>query len=347
MRAQVSSLPQSVSPLAGRSLGPQARKELLAWSGLASGAVIVAWTVWRGPPLVPVAAATFLVGILAWLQRAGLVLLCGPVLGYDLVRTARRKQFILLRCLYGGFLLVAFFLVYATWAFNRDATVHDLFSRAVLDPKKLADFASSFFLAFLAIQFLAACLLTPIYTAGAIPEDRACRTLEFLLTTDLRSREIVLSLLLSRLANLGLVILTGLPVLCLLELLGGVDPALVLVGFAATGLTMLSLASLSILVSVYARQPRQAVLWTFGWITAYLTAAGLGWLLVLPSVGWATWPSTETWTSPVTVTDAVGWFNAGNPISQAVLLWQGVGPLTPLEALLPRASCNTRFSTAS
>ena len=263
--------------------------------------------------------------------------LFGPVLGYDLVRTARRKQFILLRCLYGGFLLVAFFLVYATWAFNRDATVHDLFSRAVLDPKKLADFASSFFLAFLAIQFLAACLLTPIYTAGAIPEDRVCRTLEFLLSTDLRSREIVLSLLLSRLANLGLVILTGLPVLCLLELLGGVDPALVLVGFAATGLTMLSLASLSILVSVYARQPRQAVLWTFGWAMAYLTAAGLAWLLVLPSVGWATWPSTETWTSPVTVTDAVEWFNAGNPISQAVLLWQGVGPLKSLEAPLPCA----------
>jgi ABC-type transport system involved in multi-copper enzyme maturation permease subunit len=338
MAVQVPTLPESTNR--GQAVGKgetQARNELLAWTGLLCAASVVVWTAWRGPPALPVATATLLVGLLAWLQRAGLVRLCGPVLGYDLVRTARRKQFILLRCFYGVFLLVAFFLVYASWAFERDASLHDLFSPAALDAKRLADFASSFFLAFLAIQFLAACLLTPIYTAGAIPEDRACRTLEFLLATDLRSREIVLSLLLSRLANLGLVILTGLPVLSLLELLGGVDPALVLVGFAVTGLTMLSLASLSILVSVYARHPRQAISWTFGWAAAYLVAAGLGWLLLLPSVGWATWPSTETWTSPVTVTDVVNWFNAGNPVSHAILLWQGIGPMTPLEALLPRA----------
>jgi ABC-type transport system involved in multi-copper enzyme maturation permease subunit len=338
MAAQVASPLESANrDLIAPASGTQARNGLLGWGTVICAAAVVAWCAWRGPPALPVATATLFIALLAWLQRAGLVRLCGPVLGYDLVRTARRKQFILLRCFYGVFLLVAFFLVYASWAFERDASLHDLFSPAALDAKRLADFASSFFLAFLAIQFLAACALTPIYTAGAIPEDRACRTLEFLLATDLRSREIVLSLLLSRLANLGLVILTGLPVLSLLELLGGVDPALVLVGFAVTGLTMLSLASLSILVSVYARQPRQAISWTFGWATAYLATAGLCWLLLLPSVRWATWPSTDTWTSPVTVTDAVNWVNAGNPISHAILLWQGIGPMTPLGALLPRA----------
>jgi ABC-type transport system involved in multi-copper enzyme maturation permease subunit len=312
-----------------------ARRELLAWAGLVAGVAGVAWGAWRGPTAFPVATATLVVLALVWLQRAGWVRLCGPVLGYDLVRTARRKQFFLLRCLYGIFLLAAFFFVYATWAFDRNAPANQMLSRAVLDPRKLADFASSFFLAFLAMQFLAACLLTPMYTAGALPEDRACRTLEFLLATDLRSREIIISLLLSRLANLSLVILTGLPVLSLLELLGGVDPGLVLAGFAVTGLSMLSLASLGILVSVFARQPRQAVLWTYGWIAAYLVVSGISWLLLVPLLGWASWPSTDTWNSPVTLSDGVEWLNAGNPVAQAIELWRGIGPMTPLDALLP------------
>src|SRR6516164_7647928 len=86
--------------------------EFLTWAGLFGAAVVVLWSAWRGRPIFAVATATFLIGLLAWLERAGIVRLCGPVLGYDMVRTARRKQFILLRCFYGVFLLIAFFLVY-------------------------------------------------------------------------------------------------------------------------------------------------------------------------------------------------------------------------------------------
>src|SRR6185437_3660347 len=120
----------------------------------------------------------------------------------------------------------------------------------------LARLAEQFFFAFMTVQFLAIFVLTPGYTAGAIAEEKDRKTLEFLLATDLRSREIVLSKLMARLVNLVLLVLAGLPVLSLTQLWGGVEPALVLAGFAATLLTLFSLAGLSVLLSVYARRPR-------------------------------------------------------------------------------------------
>src|SRR5438094_417338 len=84
-------------------------------------------------------------------------------------------------------------------------------------------------------------LATAAYTAGAISEEKEHRTLEYLLATDLRNREIVLGKLASRLANLALLVVAGLPVLSLLQFLGGVDPDLMLATFALTGLTMASL----------------------------------------------------------------------------------------------------------
>ena len=124
---------------------------------------------------------------------------------------------------------------------------------------------------YMAVQFLVIVFLTPGITASAVAEEKDRKTLEYLLATDLHNHEIILGKLVSRLAYMGLVLLTGLPVLSLLQLLGGVDPSLLLAGFAATGLTMLSLAALSILNSVYATKPRTAIALTYVQAAAYFT----------------------------------------------------------------------------
>jgi hypothetical protein len=54
-------------------------------------------------------------------------------------------------------------------------------------------------------------------------------------------------------------VLTGLPILSFLQFLGGIDPNLVLAGYAVTGLTMLGLAGLSILASAYCKRSRDAI----------------------------------------------------------------------------------------
>jgi ABC-type transport system involved in multi-copper enzyme maturation permease subunit len=258
---------------------------------------------------------------LAVLLRRSWLRLFGPVLFYDLVRLSRRGRNISLRCLYAGALAIVLF-----WLYQDTMTVSNRLpgppptgarllaltplSSPPTRAKLLADFAEQFFTLYMIIQFGFVLVLTPVYAASSIAEEKDRKTLEFLLATDLANREIILSKVVSRLATLALVVMTGLPILSILQFLGGVDPELLLAGFAATGLTMLSLVCLSVLASVYARKPRDAILLTYFTLALYI---GLGYLaqqlLAYPALadtalGWGD--------KPLTVGSLINGFNAGN-----------------------------------
>jgi len=250
---------------------------------------------------------TVLVLVLAIFSRRGLIKLFGPVLFYDLVRTARRSRYFFIRTAYGVLMLFVLFCVFLA---------HD--SGGTVPANRMAEFAASFFVFFMAVQYAFVLILTPAYTAGAIADEKERKTLEFILATDLRNREIVLSKLVSRLANLTLLVLTGLPILAMLQFIGGIDPDHVLAGFAATGLTAASLAALSILWSVHSRKPRDAI------ILAYLTAIAyviVGSLLKLAIVllampGWDLLSGT-----PLLIANGLAdSFNAGNPLMVVIEL---------------------------
>jgi ABC-type transport system involved in multi-copper enzyme maturation permease subunit len=184
----------------------------------------------------------------------------GPVLYYDVLRTARRGRFVWLRTAYALGLFATFLMVFG----DSPAMTSPRFS-----PTDLSQYATRFFYGFLVFQFIFAALLTPSFVAGAIAEEKQKRSVEFLLTTDLSSHEIVLSKLLSRVASLLLLLLTGFPVMSLVQLFGGVDPGLLWSAFFATGITILSIASLSILISVYSRKSQIAIGWTMSVILLY------------------------------------------------------------------------------
>jgi ABC-type transport system involved in multi-copper enzyme maturation permease subunit len=239
---------------------------------------------------------------LAVLLRRGWLKLFGPVLFYDMVRAARRGRYFLIRSLYALFLLLVLTQVALSAARAGSFTT-----------REAAQAALAFFFTFMAVQVVVASLLTPAYVAGAIAEEKDRKTLEFLLATDLRNREIVLSKLGARLANLALIVLTGLPILGLVQFMGGVDPELVLAGFAFTGLTILGLAGLSIFVSVYLKRPRDAIALTYLGAVAYLALALTGLGLLAPGTTLGGVPL--TWgDDPYTVADLVDAVNAGNLI---------------------------------
>lgn len=184
----------------------------------------------------------------------------GPVCYYDMVRSARRGRYFLLRCLYALGLASLLILLYS-----------DRFGVFVTNvrPTALAAFGENYFSCFMLIQYGLALLLTPAYVAGAISEEKERKTLEFLLATDLQGQEIVFSKLVSRLMNLLLFLLAGMPVLSLITLFGGINPELLWCGFAATGLSILSAGCLSILVSVYVWKARDAIVRTTMLIFGY------------------------------------------------------------------------------
>jgi len=156
--------------------------------------------------------------------------------------------------------------------------------------------------------------------AARSAEEKEKRTLEFLLATGLRGREIVFGKLLARLGNLALFVMTGLPVLSLMQFFGGIDPGLLLASFAVTGLTACSLAALGILLSVQRRRARDAIVLTYLAAAGYIAIASLS--LAVPPL-WAEYyrelarQNDPNATSTVPYYDeidtTVTWLNAGNP----------------------------------
>ena len=245
----------------------------------------------------------------------------GPVLYYDLLRTARRARYTVVRTLYALGLLCLFALMYAESPGLGSGQVQ---------AQDMSRFATNFFYAFLIFQYVLAVLLTPAYVAGAIAEEKERRTLEFIMATDLRSREIVLSKLCSRVANLLMLLLAGLPVLSFIQLFGGVDPALLWSGFTATGMTVLSIASVSILLSVYMSKARPAIVRSFMLVVLYiilylLFLYFLGMLFyayAIPAVGGAPMERPD-------IMNVLGWafelYGAGHPIHAVVSFFDGGG----------------------
>jgi ABC-type transport system involved in multi-copper enzyme maturation permease subunit len=253
--------------------------DLLLGLAVLAGAVAFWWHRSRLTSLQQLAIWSLFLLALAVLARKGWIRLFGPVLFYDAIRNGRRSRYTVLRCLYATVLLCVLYWSYTTFLQSRRAWLMPGYGRVVRQSEAAA-LAASFFYSFMQVQFLAMVFFTPAYAAGAVAEEKERKTMEFLLATDLRSREIVLSKLVSRLGSLTLLVLTGLPILGILQLLGGVDPNLVLAGFAITGLSMTSMAALSILASVYAKKARTAIVVSYLILLTYLAVAS--WMSSIP-----------------------------------------------------------------
>jgi ABC-type transport system involved in multi-copper enzyme maturation permease subunit len=195
---------------------------------------------------------------IAWLVGLGALLghigkrMVGPLFYYDIIRTARRNRVIPLRCFYGIGLTVALFGVYVSWFGLPKEDWREVFHQPEIVRARLPEFSQSFSNVFLFGQLGIVALVTPLFTAGAVVDERERRTLDLLVTTAMSDQEIILGLYAGRMANLGLVILTGLPILSMMPFLGGIDPIWVATTFVATTMTMLTLGALSIFASVLA-----------------------------------------------------------------------------------------------
>lgn len=232
--------------------------------------ILVAFTIrWGFDAQVLIWVMLWAVG-LALVVRRFWVGLFGPVFSFDLVRMTRRSPVFSLRCLYAGSLLVILYLLYYSWFGGQAGAPWELDSQVRISIARQAQFANSFFTSFIGVQLAAVLLITPLAVSSAIAEEKEKRTLAFLLATDLQDHEIVLGKLASRLTHLFLFLLTGFPILTLLQFMGGIDPNLVIAWFIADFMTMLGLASVSILCSVNAQKPLGALVMSYLGAGAYM-----------------------------------------------------------------------------
>ncbi len=144
-------------------------------------------------------------------------------------------------------------------------------------PGALADLGESLFMAVIGTQLTLVLLAAPAATAGTICLDCSRGTLAHLLVTDLSNAEIVLGKLAARLTPIVVLIVATLPVMELLTLLGGVDPAAILGASLVTlGVAVLG-CCLALVFSIWLRRTHEALLATY--------AVWGVWLLGRPMLG--------------------------------------------------------------
>lgn len=308
---------------------PEVHAKRWAIAGVAVGLSGVALGGWLGAILAVVGVILLLIP--CWSPRNGL-LIFGPLVPYDLVRIARRERLALWRSLLGFAMMVILLMMYAS-LFDFDWETLFSLGQVAIPTWQMAEFASMFFAVFAGILFMLLLVATPSI-ASIIATEKDRRTLEFLLTTDLRNREIILGKVLAGACQLLMYALVGVPILAMLPMFGGVDPELVLAAGVATCCTVLGVMGMSIISAVYAKNAKEAMSNTWAMIGGYAVISWVTWgLLWMPGVG--DWPSSAKWVSPVTFQDVVEVLNAGNPLTVAAMIGIEIDGGARFDEILP------------
>lgn len=174
--------------------------------------------------------------------------LFGPLFIYEMPRLARGGRANLLRVCYASALVAGLCLVYIL-TFPTNLLLTYPFASAAVSINDRGRFGMRLVAALLAVQNLAVLVLTPAAVAPVLAGDRQRRTLALLYTTHLSSREILFGKLFPRLAFLATVLLSGLPILAMMHVWGGIDIGIVVAGCFVSLTALLSIGSLSMLIA--------------------------------------------------------------------------------------------------
>ncbi len=191
----------------------------------------------------------------------------GPVMRYELITTSRRRRYYYLRVIYGLLLLAQLWTLFTLWELQHVTGG----SR-----EQIQQFAEDAFIQFAGLQGLGLLLLIPALVSGTISDEYQRKTLHYLLASRLSSGEIVLGKLGARLVHIIAFVALGLPIVSLLALYGGLNPVNIFFVYVGTAAVVVFVAGSSILISILARRPRDAILATY--------FLGALWLLIPPQI---------------------------------------------------------------
>ena len=191
--------------------------------------------------------------------------MANPILAFSATRRMRSFRTVLIVLAYVGVLLII-----AAVMLGR------LFGSAVsLNTMQQSLFC---YLLLVAAQFGLIVLIGPAMTSGAIAGERERQTLELLLVTNTRSFRIAVGKVMESFALLALLIVCGLPVMCLTIAAGGVSVAQVLV----STLFLLAVAFGTVCVGVFASACTRSTL--LSGVVSYGLIALIGVLTALPMI---------------------------------------------------------------
>lgn len=202
---------------------------------------------------------TVLNDLALWLWR---LIPANPILVRVVTGGGRRVRHAMTRAAYLGLLIVAMLIFGQSGGDSLAA---------------LAKNSTQVFVAVSIVQLACMCLISPLFTAGAITQEKDGNTFSILLTTPLSNSQIVLGSLLSRLYFVWVLLLSGLPVFCISMIYGGVTTTEVFESFALAAVTGLVTGSLAIMIGMAKIGSRRTIFSFLVGVAVYLVAgAGIG-----------------------------------------------------------------------
>ena len=173
----------------------------------------------------------------------------GPIFGKELIETSRRTRYFINRVLYASALLIVVTLVWedARYLWQGGTTI-----------REMALFGRTVFVAVTIVEYVAIWFFVPVFVCGLVAGEREANTLDLLLMAQLSDREIVIGKLASRLAIVVQILLSTLPIICLVGMFGGVEARGIWRTLHSMLLAMLFAGAFSIYFSSVSRSPVEA-----------------------------------------------------------------------------------------
>ncbi|MDB5358061.1 MAG: putative rane protein [Phycisphaerales bacterium] len=240
-----------------------------------------------------------------------------PILLRVVQMNGKRRRDLFIRCGYLGLLIgvVIFSLMSG--------------STSTGNLSELAKTSATLFQVLSYCQLALVALLAPIFTAGAITQEKDSQTYDILLATPLTNGQIVLGSLLSRLFFVIALLISGIPVFSITQIFGGVAISAIVQSFLIAAGTAFATGALAMAIAVFKVGTRRTIFSFYLFIVIYMVGT-----FVLDQVPYFK-ISVNTATSAVELSKT-SWFTGINPFLALRTIFHEAGYMPPLAADLPK-----------
>jgi len=199
-----------------------------------------------------------MLGITDYLWR---LIPANPILLRVVSTAGKRRRDLIIRAVYLGLLvLVVIFSILTTSGEGVGA----------MDLAALAKTSSILFQQMSYLQLGLVALLAPIFTAGAITQEKDSQTYDILLSTPLTNGQIVLGSLLSRLFFVLALLISGIPIFSITQIFGGVAVSSISLSFLIAAATAFVTGALAMAIATFKVGTRRTIFSFYLFIAIYL-----------------------------------------------------------------------------
>ncbi len=183
------------------------------------------------------------------IQWEQLSLLVGPVFSREAVVAPRRRRHYILRGVYAGSLLL---LMCTAWMLLAGTQI-------IRNVGDMARFGAILFQILAPLQLILILFMSAVQAASNVSVEKDRQTLILLLMTRLTNSELVLGKLFASLLNIGVMLITALPIFMLIVLFGGTSFQQVAWAFVVTAVTALAAGSLGSTIALWREKTFQTL----------------------------------------------------------------------------------------